>query len=606
MFDDLLPYYNAELRFMREMAKEFAAANPKIAGRLRVSGDAIEDPHVSRMIEAFAFMNSRLRLKLDDEFPELTESLLGLLHPHYLSPAPSMTVVEMTPQPSLGGHLVVEKGATLVTEAVDGETVEYRTGYDVDLWPIELTQATLSGLPLMAPSNRMASAAVSVLRLSLRCLGSEHSFTSLSPDRLRFHIHSESRTAQILYELVMGGTLSVALADTAVDDAPVILPPSAIRPVGFKRDEILLPEGKGSDPGYALLSEHFAFPEKFMFFDIVGLSAKTLMRAGKTMEIFLYFDRYDPALEGAISAADFRLHCTPVINLFPARADPMRLDPSRFEYRVVPDARRETSMEVYSVDRVVVTDRSGEALPYRPFFSLGQRQADREPIRRFWHTRRRASPYAGGGDDVYLSVVDETGSPAGDRDHVASIDITATNRDLPEKLPFGGGRPGLTLQPATGVKSCQCLFAPTRPLRARRGANTLWRLVSQLSLNHLSVADQAVAVDAVKEMLALYDHADSAGSRAVIEKLVGVRTEPAVARTPGGGRIAFASGTDITLEFDDRRLSGAGTFMLGAVLEAVFAGLSGINAFSRTRLKLKGEKGVWQAWDARSGTRQLI
>ena len=98
MFDDLLPYYNSELRFMREMAKDFAAANPKIAGRLRVSQDAVEDPHVSRMIEAFAFLNARLRMKLDDEFPELTQSLLGLLYPHYLSPIPSMCVAEFTNQ----------------------------------------------------------------------------------------------------------------------------------------------------------------------------------------------------------------------------------------------------------------------------------------------------------------------------------------------------------------------------------------------------------------------------------------------------------------------------------------------------------------------------
>lgn len=606
MFDDLLPYYNNELRFMRDLAKEFAAAHPKIAGRLRVSQDTVEDPHVSRMIEAFAFLNARVRMKLDDEFPELTESLLGLLYPHYLSPIPSMGIVEFTPQSSLSGQKTIAAGATITTEPVDGEACEYRTGYDVELWPIKLTNLSLTGLPLVAPTNRKATAALCSLRLSLACTTSGKTFSKLGLDRLRFYINSESRTAQILYELVTGGVLSIALADSAVDEAPVILDRASIRPVGLTRDEVLLPLAAGSEPGYAMLSEYFAFPEKFLFFDIENLSAKTLLNAGRTMEIFLYLDRYDPALEGLITSSDIRLFCTPMINLFPAKADPIRLDPGRFEYRVAPDARRESSLEVYSVDRVVVSDRAGQEQPFSPFFSFGGRQIDREAVGRFWHTTRRGSPYSGGGDDVFLSVVDDAGEPAGDRDLVASVDITATNRNLPENLPFGGGRPVLSLRHEVGVEGCRCLIAPTRPLRSRRGHGSLWRLISHLSLNHLSVAEGALATDLVKELLALYDHVDASGSRAIIERLSDVRTAPSIARSPDAGRIAFTSGTDITLEFDDTRLSGSGAFMLGAVLETVFAGLSAINAFTRVRLQLKGEKGAWQTWRARTGTRRLI
>ncbi len=606
MFDRILPYYNNELRFMREMAKEFAAENPKIAGRLRLSGDAIEDPHVSRLIEAFSFLNARLRLKLDDEFPELSESLLDLLYPHYLAPTPSMSIVELAPQPSLLGAKVCPKGAKIQTEGVDGELCEFRTGYDVELWPLGLTHASLSGLPLPAPHNRRAPSAVSVLRLTLSCLAADKTLAALAPDRLRFYIHGEARTAQILYELILGGTLSIALADSAVDERAVFLDASAVRPVGMEGNELILPTKAGSEPGYVMLSEYFALPEKFLFFDIVGLSAKTLLNAGRTMDLFLYFDRYDPSLEGVVSVSDFRLFCTPIINLFPAKADPIRLDPSRFDYRVVPDARRESSLEVYAIQDISVSDRTGAKLAYRPFYSLGKRQADREPVRRFWHASRRQSAHPAGGDDVYVSFVDEGGEPLGNRDHVASLDILATNRNLPERLPFGNGRPSLILEPRTGVKSLSCLFAPTHAIRPRRGFGAVWRLISHLSLNHLSVAENEIAVDVVKEMLALYVHADSSASRAIIERLTAVRSASSVARAPGGGRIAFTSGTDITLEFDDRRLSGSGAFMLGSVLEAVFASLSGLNSFTRTQLRLRGEKGVWHAWDARSGTQHLI
>ena len=397
MFESLLPYYNSELRYMRELSKGFAAANPKIASRLRISDDAIEDPHVSRLIEAFAFLNARLRMKLDDDFPELTESLLGLLYPHYLAPIPSMSIVEMAPRATLKDCKTVAAGARLTTEVVDGESCEFRTGYDVELWPIELASARLSGLPLAAPTNRKFPAAQGVLRLSLACINAEDTFLKFGLDRLRFHIHGEPRTSQILYELILGGTLSVALADSAVDDAPVILDRSAIQTVGLSRAEALLPQSHGSEIGYTLLSEFFAFPEKFLFFDVVGLSAKTLLNAGKTLEIFLYLDRFEAGLENLISKSDFRLFCTPVINLFEMKADPVRLDPGKFEHRIVPDARRESTLEIYSVDEVVVSNRSGEELPYRPFYAFGKRNVGKEATSRFWHTTRRESAHAGGG-----------------------------------------------------------------------------------------------------------------------------------------------------------------------------------------------------------------
>ena len=90
MRDELLGYYERELVFLRRMGAEFARKYPKIAGRLLLDEEKIEDPHVERMIEAFAFLTGRIGLKLDDELPEITESFLNVLYPHYLSPIPSM------------------------------------------------------------------------------------------------------------------------------------------------------------------------------------------------------------------------------------------------------------------------------------------------------------------------------------------------------------------------------------------------------------------------------------------------------------------------------------------------------------------------------------
>src|SRR5579863_8548400 len=105
MSDALLPYYDRELNALRSLAAEFAATHPKIAGRLRLAPESVDDPHVARLLEGVAFLAARVHHRLDDEFPELTDALIGVLYPHYLSPMPSCMVVKFVPQPDLAAAL---------------------------------------------------------------------------------------------------------------------------------------------------------------------------------------------------------------------------------------------------------------------------------------------------------------------------------------------------------------------------------------------------------------------------------------------------------------------------------------------------------------------
>src|SRR6516225_9444054 len=99
MIDELLAYYNGELAYLREMGAEFAARYPKVAARLLLEADKCEDPHVERILEGVAFLTARIRHKIDDEFPEITDSLLGILYPHYQRPIPSLSVVQFVLSP---------------------------------------------------------------------------------------------------------------------------------------------------------------------------------------------------------------------------------------------------------------------------------------------------------------------------------------------------------------------------------------------------------------------------------------------------------------------------------------------------------------------------
>ena len=93
--EQLLPYYESELAYLRRNLRDFAERYPKIAGRLLISGEVCEDPHTERMIESFALLNARIAKRLDDDYPEFTEALFEVLYPHYLRPFPSCSIARM-------------------------------------------------------------------------------------------------------------------------------------------------------------------------------------------------------------------------------------------------------------------------------------------------------------------------------------------------------------------------------------------------------------------------------------------------------------------------------------------------------------------------------
>ena len=168
----------------------------------------------------------------------------------------------------------------------------------------------LSGLPIVAPANPAAAGAAGVLRITLKCASPETTFTQLGVDRLRFFLRGPVNQTLALYELLGAHAISIAYADSAVDPTPVIVPATAIEPAGFSPDEALLPWSARGFSGFRLLTEYFAFPEKFLFLDFTRMDAKTLVSAGNRLEVFVYLDRSLPELERTIGAAvaGARLH----------------------------------------------------------------------------------------------------------------------------------------------------------------------------------------------------------------------------------------------------------------------------------------------------------
>ena len=605
MSEDLLPYYNRELDFIRRMGAEFADVHPKIAGRLKIAADSVEDPHVSRLIEAFALLNARIRHKLDDTFPEITDALLGVLYPHYLAPVPSMAIVGLEPDPDLASATVIERGAELETQPIDGEPVRFRTCYTTPVWPLKVVDASLAAHHSGAPVTRISERAPGTLRIRVKCLGPDTMISDLSPDRLRFFLHGESHLVYEIYELLLNDALEIAVTSGDDDSAPLVMGSENLVPVGFGRDEGMLPYSPRSFLGYRLLSEFFAFPEKFLFIDIEGLGQKTPDCDSGEMDIFIYLNRTSPDLERGIEAGTFLTGCTPVVNLFEQRAEPIQFTHKKAEYRVVPDARRPGAMEVYSVNEVAAISSEGDRSRFLPFYGMHHAKAEGER-NRYWYASRRSVHPQDPGKEVYLSMVDMDFSPSSAPSSILEVHTTCLNRDLPNRLPFGGGDPRLHFREATGtIKKVVCLTRPTQTHRRDQQEHAIWGLISHLSLNHLSLVQEENSTEALREIVKLYDIVDSPQTQELIEGISAVSVRPAVGRvtTNGGG---VCRGLEIEVVFDRARFSGSGLFIFASVLERFFALYCSINSFTKMVASEAGRGGEIRKWPPRAGEKVLL
>lgn len=593
MADGFLHRYNEELLALRRRASRFAGNFPKIAGRLRLTGEVADDPHVERLIQSFAYSAARVRQKLDDEFPELADGLLETLYPHYLAPLPSMSIVRLLPSKTLASVQTVPRHTEILAEPVNGESCRFRTTQDVEVAPVEIVSASLSGQPINAPLSPHQGAAA-CLRLSLRSLDSRKPIGDLGLRRLRVHIPTAWQQAVAIFELLANHTLGIALAKHADDREAIFLPADRLKPVGFEPDQAMLPYPAPSFIGYRLLTEFFALPQKFLFFDINGLEAWH----DETLEIFIYLNETDVKLERALSVRDFALHCSPVVNLFRQTCEPLSIDGTRTEYRLLPDARRQRTREIYSVDRVLLTGDEGQEEFCQPFFGRAQKNAGKTT---FWQVSRRFDE-DDGTSDIDIAFVDRNRVSAGSINAVASVDTLCLNRDLPEQLPFGGGHPLLQLASGhEGVAGLEALMPPTPSVRMNEQEGRNWRLMSHLMLNHLSLFDNEGM--ALKDILSLYAFRDSPETRQLVDAMTQVQAQSSAARLGAGGMVP---GTHVNLEFDPGAIDRASAYLFGSVLDRFFALYTSINSFTRLTVSMKGQSAPVAQWSARAAERPLL
>ena len=618
--NDLLPHYERELALLRSQAGDFAKRHPKIAGRLMLTGDVGQDPHVERLIESFALLAARVHKRLDDDFPLFTESFLEVLYPHYLRPFPSCAIARFevgAAAAQMSTAQVVPRGTVLESRPVRGVACKFTTAYDVHLAPLVLRSAQFRAAAVAPPGTPWPVQATSMISIELELVSPQARWAELKLDALRACIDGESSQVAAIREACLSRARA-AFVQVRPHGPWLEVPACLPRAVGFAEQDSLIDTDGRSHTAYRLLTEYFAFPDKFSFVDLaLPPDALAAADAAGTRRLTLHValagirsDSDEGRLLETLSERNVLLGCTPVTNLFTQRADPIRVTHQRTSYPVLPDARRAYAFEVHTIEKVWRLQQTpqGESIAeFRPFFALQHDHlvGEGEDAGRYWSASRDDSlAERSPGYETEISIVDIHFDPAQPQTDTLSLEVKATNRDLPAQLSIGNPGGDLFLDGGTVAKEIRLLRKPTLPQRFERGSGALWRLISHLSLNHLSLS--AGGVDALKELLRLYDLPRSAVNARQIDGVIRVDFAPASAWMPGEPFPCFVRGTEVRLAVDESHFTGSGLGLFVRVLDRFFGLYAHINSFSRLRVHSSRTGELLASCPDRSGELPLL
>ncbi|MFB3305445.1 type VI secretion system baseplate subunit TssF [Pseudomonas sp. AMR01] len=590
-------YFQSELSALRQLGRRFAERNPALAPFLAQTG---QDPDVERLLEGFAFLTGRLRQKLDDELPELTHSLMHLLWPNYMRPLPAFSILQFDPLKTAGPTVRVARDTAVESAAVEGERCRFRTCYATDVMPLQL-----SGLDYISQGE----GAWLDLRLSL---SAEGSFADLAFDALRLHLAGDRYVSQGLYLSLLRHLDGIRLLMLGRDGLPVLgadgepvsvrLQAGQVRAVGFSEEQALIPYPQNTFRGYRHLQEYFAFPDKYLFVDVEGLNVLHTLPHELLQQVHGMVLRFELRAESYKAQRptldNVKLYCTPIVNLFKHDAVPIRLDGKRDEYLLVPGEYTPGNAGVFSVDSVTGWRPGGLGYQAYVAFESFEHDCDINPSTAppSYSIRQRSS-LQHGGLDTWMGF----GGHKGTGQETLSIELTCTNGDLPRHLK--AGEIDQPCEQAPESLTFRNITVPTASFAPPLDQDFLWKLISNMSLNYLSLTD----INALKVILDTYDlprYHDRQAQKISETRLNALRSisHQAVDRLHRGLPIR---GVRVDLTVDPQGFLGQGDmFVFACVLNEFFALYASLNSYHE--LRVISTQGDVYLWPSRMGQQPLL
>ena len=590
----LLSYYQKELVFLKQHGKAFASRFPKIARRLGMLEGESEDPHVERIIESFALLTSRIHQRLDDDMPEFTEALLTTIAPQFLRVMPSTCIVAIEPHrlnSGLTDKNTIAAGSSLFTRNINDGVCQFQTVYPVVLLPLSVSEACL----------RFDE---EDLKWHLNLSFQVWSGAAVAGGAVRLFLHGPGNAVNIIYTLLCSEIHKLSVYQ---GDASCPLKSTAISPVGFTQEEGLLEQDPRVAPIHAQLQDYFFFPQKFYFLDI-RLPESFHAAANSVFSLRVVFNRthlghHLEKLAKIIDASFFRLNCTPAINLFVQRAEPIVLTENTAEYQVVPDIRRQQQIDVWAINHVFIQDREDKdraMVPVQPLFGIDHSRIEGD-AGIYWQSFQRETVGEGGAErNLFIAFANRNSQPDTPKGDLVTLNLTCTNHAIP--CGMKNGHPDGDFDsdlPLAGLK-ITALNRPTRPMPPPDKSAVRWRLISQLSLNHMLLSGSQ-GVQVLRETLMLYNFHDAPAITRMINMILHLDVQPVTTRLVSNDPQTLARGIALTITFTHEALNEPEYFLLCCFLDHFLGLYAPVNSFTRVTTVIENEEHTRRIWPVRAG-----
>ncbi|MCF7352652.1 type VI secretion system baseplate subunit TssF [Vibrio sp. CK2-1] len=585
-------YFREELTFLKEQGKNFTDIYPQLSRFLHGQNT---DPDVERLLEGFAFLTARLREKVEDDFPEFTHSIINMLWPNYLRPIPSMSIVKFCPKKNLTDGQVISAGTSINSREVNGTQCQFKTCRDFTIYPMTIEK-------VVPHHTRKAT----TIELDFQLQGTM-SLGDINLSSIRFFLGSDQYSSQMIYLWLNHYIDAITVEAKGVD---FNIPLESLSSVGFSDDDGLLPYPKNAYSGYRILQEYLTFQDAFYFFDLNNLDKALPKNIVEGFKLKIAFSKTLPA-DVRVTNDQFQLYCSPVINLFDHDSDPIDLTGKSTEYKITPSSRLTSHYEVFSVNEVygwLETKEEaqgrirGQRRKYSAFESF-QHEIERTNHRsaNYYRVRVRDS-LRNDGFDNWLSFVRSDEQQAIQCNETVSIKLTCTNRLLPIELSIGDIDQATDTSPI--FASFENITIPTQTLRPVLDGSLLWTLISNLSLNYLSLLskDALCSIFRAYDFKALVDRQAEKISQRRLDGIEKIESHP-IDKIIRGRSVR---GLESVLYLNQSAFSSEGElYLFGTVLSRFFALYASINSFHQLTV-INTNNNEKYTWNLQVGMQPLI
>lgn len=566
MIEELLPYYEKQLQEFGQQSREFAQKYPKIAQRLSLNQEQIDDPHIERLIQAFSLIAARIDKKLADSYDIFTRSLFEVMFPQYLRHFPSATVVsfeDLNKVKQLTDVHLIPKGTTLKSRSFKGVQCEFNTAQDVRLLPISLTQLQFK----TNPSAHMHLNQNATLSLSFEIFNQAQSW--LMAERLPIYLDAISnfplQVLDSIFKSSTGFSIRVGNQTTTIDNPFEVL--------GFDESQSLLPIDQHTHHAYRLLMEYFCFPEKYNFLNLNLNVLKGRILEKSQFEILIHFklNLNDQAVirnYSELNIANFKLFSSPAVNLFEKSAEPQKINHKQLEYPLITDVHHPEFYQVYSVISMHMVREKNNSdqvyYPILPFFAMSHYHHDDVQFFYALNPAQMQSKYV----ETGYTIISKHLSPYKTKSDFISSKLLCSNRNLPHEA-LSQSNNVLNLNDSSLARRAVVLKRPSLPFQFKQNQKEQWRIISHLSLNTLALM-KGDAVSHVKELLELYNLPKTKENHLIIDAIKTVEFDLTHKLIEAKPFPMFVRGVRVKVFIDEQVFRGHSLYIFSQLISHVF------------------------------------